>query len=163
MQETWVWSLGWKDVLEKGMATHSNILAWKIPWKEESGRLQSMESRRIGHSWNNLACPSRACPRPAPCTPGNPLPPRETKLALPSPLWETHFYLLVGLIPLMQNALFYFYLFKKFILVSMGFPDSSVGKESACNAGDLGWTGLGTIPWRKGRATHYTILAWRIP
>ena len=42
MQETWVQSLGWKDPLEKGMATHSSILAWKIPWAEELGRLRSM-------------------------------------------------------------------------------------------------------------------------
>ena len=40
MQETWGQSLGWKDPLEKGMATHSNILAWRIPWMEEPGRLQ---------------------------------------------------------------------------------------------------------------------------
>ena len=37
MQETWVWSLGWEDPLEKGMATHSSILAWRIPWTEEPG------------------------------------------------------------------------------------------------------------------------------
>ena len=42
MQETWVQSLGWEDLLEKGMATHSNILAWIIPWTEEPGMLQSM-------------------------------------------------------------------------------------------------------------------------
>ena len=42
MQETWVWSLGWKDPLEKGKATHSSILAWRISWAEESGGLQSM-------------------------------------------------------------------------------------------------------------------------
>ena len=41
MQETWVRSLGWDDPLEKGMATHSSILAWRIPWTEGSGRLQS--------------------------------------------------------------------------------------------------------------------------
>jgi len=42
MKETWVQSLGWEDSLQKGMATHSSILAWKIPWTEEPGRLQSM-------------------------------------------------------------------------------------------------------------------------
>ena len=47
MWETWVWSLGQKDSLEKGMATHSSILAWKIPWTEESGRLWSMGSQRV--------------------------------------------------------------------------------------------------------------------
>ena len=50
MQETGVQSLGWEDPLGKGMATHSSILAYKIPWTEESGRLQSMESQ-IGHDW----------------------------------------------------------------------------------------------------------------
>ena len=45
MQETWVWSLGWEDSLEVGMATHSSILAWRIPWTEEPGGLQSMGSR----------------------------------------------------------------------------------------------------------------------
>ena len=40
MQETWVWSLGWKDPMEKEMATHSSILAWEIPWTEGPGRLQ---------------------------------------------------------------------------------------------------------------------------
>ena len=44
MQETWVRSLGWEDPLEKEMATHSRTLAWKIPWTEEPGRLQSMGS-----------------------------------------------------------------------------------------------------------------------
>ena len=49
MQETWDRSLGWEDPLEKGMATHSSILAWKIPWTEEPGGLQSMGSQRVGH------------------------------------------------------------------------------------------------------------------
>ena len=49
VQETWVPSLGWKDPLEKGMATHSSILAWKIPWTEEPNGLQSMGSQRVIH------------------------------------------------------------------------------------------------------------------
>ena len=48
-QETWVQSLGWEDPLEEGMATHSSILAWRIPWTEEPGRLQSMGSQRVRH------------------------------------------------------------------------------------------------------------------
>ena len=48
-QETWVQSLGQEDPLEKEMATHSSILAWKIPWMEELGRLQSTGSQRVGH------------------------------------------------------------------------------------------------------------------
>ena len=51
MRETWVWSLGWEDPLEKEMAIHSNILAWKIPWTEEPGGLQSLGSQRVGHDW----------------------------------------------------------------------------------------------------------------
>ena len=46
MRETWVLSLGWDNPLEKGMATHSSILAWRIPWTEEPGGLQSRGSRR---------------------------------------------------------------------------------------------------------------------
>ena len=49
MWETRVQSLGGEDLLEKEMATHSSILAWKIPWMEETGRLQSMGSQRVGH------------------------------------------------------------------------------------------------------------------
>jgi len=49
MQETWVRSLGWEDTLKKGMARHSSILAWRIPWTEEPGRLQSMGSQRVRH------------------------------------------------------------------------------------------------------------------
>ena len=49
MQETPVPFLGWEDPLEKEMATHSRVLAWKIPWTEEPGGLESMESQRVGH------------------------------------------------------------------------------------------------------------------
>ena len=49
MQETWVQSLGQEDALEKEMATHSSILAWRIPWTEEPGGLQSMGSQRVGY------------------------------------------------------------------------------------------------------------------
>ena len=51
MQETWVQSLGQEDPLEEGMALHSSILAWSIPWREEPGRLQSMGLQRLGHNW----------------------------------------------------------------------------------------------------------------
>ena len=49
MRETWVQSLGREDLLEKEMATHSSILAWKAPWMDEPGRLQSMGSHRVEH------------------------------------------------------------------------------------------------------------------
>ena len=51
MQEIWVWSLGWEDPLEMGMATHSSILTWRIPWTEEAGGLQSTGSQKVGHDW----------------------------------------------------------------------------------------------------------------
>ena len=50
-QETWIRSLGKEDPLEKEMATHSSIFAWKIPWTGELGRLQSTGSQRVGHNW----------------------------------------------------------------------------------------------------------------
>ena len=49
MRENQVQSLGWEDLLEKGMTTHSSILAWRIPWTEEAGRLQSMGLQRVRH------------------------------------------------------------------------------------------------------------------
>ena len=51
MQETRIWSLGWKDPLEKRLATHSSIFVWRIPWTEEPGGLQSMGSQKVGHNW----------------------------------------------------------------------------------------------------------------
>ena len=61
MQETQVQPLGQEDSLEKGMATNSSILAWRIPWTEEPGRLQSTGSKRVGHDWvtNTLSHLSR--------------------------------------------------------------------------------------------------------
>ena len=56
MQDTQVGFLGQEDPLEIGMATHSNILAWRIPWTEEPGRLQSMGSQRVGYNQSDLAC-----------------------------------------------------------------------------------------------------------
>ena len=55
IQETQVQSLGQEVPLEKGMATHSSILAWRIPWTEEPGGLQSMGSQRVGHDRSGLA------------------------------------------------------------------------------------------------------------
>ena len=61
MQETWVWSLGREDPLEKEMATHSSILAWRIPWMEEPGGLQSTGSQRVGHDWATSLSVSLMC------------------------------------------------------------------------------------------------------
>ena len=52
MRDTWIWSLGWDDPLEKEIAIHSSILAWRIPWTEEPGRPQSMGLQRL---WHDLA------------------------------------------------------------------------------------------------------------
>ena len=51
MQETWIWSLDREDPMEKGMATHFSILAWRIPWSEEPGGLQSKGSQRVKQDW----------------------------------------------------------------------------------------------------------------
>ena len=51
MQEIWIWSLGGEDPLEKGMATHSSILAWGISWTGDTGGLQSIGSKRVRHNW----------------------------------------------------------------------------------------------------------------
>ena len=65
MRETWVWSLSQEDPLEKEMATHPSTLAWKIPWTEEPGRLQSMGSQRVGHDWEtSLSFVSLLSPSP---------------------------------------------------------------------------------------------------
>ena len=58
MRETWVWSLGWEDLLEKEMAIHSSILAWRIPWTEKPSRLPSTGSQRVGHDWVTSPSPS---------------------------------------------------------------------------------------------------------
>ena len=63
VSETCVQSLGCEDPLEKGMATHSRILAWRIPWTEEPGRLQSMGLQRVGHETEGLStCANMAYP-----------------------------------------------------------------------------------------------------
>ena len=56
VQETWVWSLGLEGTMEKEMATHSSILAWKIPWPDDPGGLQSMRLQRVGHDWAINMC-----------------------------------------------------------------------------------------------------------
>ena len=63
MQKMWNSSLilGWEDPLEEGMATHSSIHAWRIPWTEEPSRLQSIGPQRVKHYWNDLACLQCVC------------------------------------------------------------------------------------------------------
>ena len=64
VREAWVRSLGQEDPLEKGMATHPSILAWRIPWKEEPGRLQSTGLQRVGHDWVQAQASKYICSLP---------------------------------------------------------------------------------------------------
>ena len=64
MQETQVPSQGREDPLEEGMATHVNILAWRIPWTEKPDGLQSLESQRVGHDWAAIQEHALLCPTP---------------------------------------------------------------------------------------------------
>ena len=59
VQETWILSLGQEDPLQRWVATHSSILAWRIPWTEDSGRLRSTGSQRVGHHWPTNTFTSR--------------------------------------------------------------------------------------------------------
>ena len=60
MQELWVWWFSQKDPLEEGMTTHSSFLAWRMPWTEKPGRLQSIGLQRVGHDWSNWV-PMHVC------------------------------------------------------------------------------------------------------
>ena len=121
MWETWVRSLGWEDPLEKEMVTHSSILAWRIPWMDKPGRLQSTGSQRVGHDW-------------------------ATSLSLSFIVQKDHVQQLTSL-----------------SIWWRWHSDSSAGKESSCNAGDLGSIpGLGRSP-ADGNGSHSSVLAWRIP
>ena len=80
MWETWVRSLGWEDPLEKEMATHSSILAWRIPWREEPSGLQSMGSQRVRHDWaTSLHFTSLQQLEKSPCSTKDPAEPKINK------------------------------------------------------------------------------------
>ena len=135
MRETGVQSLGQED-LEKEMATHSSILAWKIPWMEERGRLQSVGSQRVRHDWATLL--SLSCS-------------------------QFHFLLFTSIILRVVSLVLCFTITNlQNILVLNGFLGDSDGKESA--AMQETWVGsLGQEdPLEKGMTTHSSILAWRI-
>ena len=67
----WVLSLGWEDPLEEGMATHSSVLAWKIPWSEEPGGIQFIGSQRAGHDWSELGFPCGWASKESACNVGD--------------------------------------------------------------------------------------------
>ena len=120
--KTWVWSLGWEDPLEKEMATHSSILAWRIPRTEEPGKLHSMELQRVGRDWahtHSFVVYFRA--------------------GLPTLDFKRRW--LISTWVLCHSPFTWHWRACK------GFPCGSTGKESACNAGDLGSIpGLGRSP-----------------
>ena len=129
--ETWVWALGQEVPLEKEMATHSSILAWKILWTEEPDGLQSMGLQRVGHDWATSlhVCLHRMTCRILVPRPG--IKPVPLQLA----------YLIAQLVknpPAMQETLVRFLRASLPTPVFWGFPYGLAGEESACNAGDLG-------------------------
>ena len=134
MQETQVQSLGWEDLLEKEMATHSSILAWRIQWTEKPGRLQSMHgSQRAGHDWAI----------------SNEVNESQLKRKLERMFWPTQYKYgeLIGEFPsgpVVRNRL----------------PRWLSGKESACQCRRLGFDSWsGKIPWgRKCQPTPVFLL-----
>ena len=103
VQETWLRSLGWEDPLERGMATHSSILAWRIPWTEKPGGLQSMGSQRVGHGWaTNTHSHTHI-----------------NSIYVSIPISQFHIYVLIYDICFSLSDL-------------LSFPHSSAGKESTC-------------------------------
>ena len=90
MREPWIQSLGREDPLEKGMATHSSILAWRIPWTVEISGLQSMKLQKVRHNWAKLT-PSSPAPTPVE-QPQSPVIIHLSKLWLPLLLWSQGFH-----------------------------------------------------------------------
>ena len=129
---TRVQSLGWEDLLEKEMATHSSISAWRILWMEEPHRLQSMGSQRVGHDW-------------APSLSFFHFESNDGKWRR----WGTD-------VEAQKRALCR----DSYTRDNVNIPHSSVSKESACNAGDLGVIpGLGRSPgWGNGNPLQYSWL-----
>ena len=117
MQKAWAQSLSWEDPLEKGMATHFSILAWRIPWTEETGGLQSMGLQRVRHNWATKCAVGDFSGSPL----GKPLCFKSR---------ECRFDPWVGKILQRSNWLP--------TLVFLGIPGGSEGKESTCSVGDLG-------------------------
>ena len=120
--------------LEKEMATHSSVLAWRIPGTGEPGGLQSMGSHRVGHNWSDLAAAAAAA-----CI----------QWALRSTSQSS--------VELFRDRQVRGDVSCTQLCLTQGLPGSSAGKESACSVGDLGSI------LEKGMATHSGTLAWRIP
>ena len=124
MQEIWVWSLSQEDLLEKRMATHTSILAWRIPWAEKSGALQSMWSQRVEHGWVTL---------------------------FHFHSWFTMLCQFLCTESCNHSSFRFFSHIGHYssLCYTVGFPCDSDGKMSTCNAGDLSSIpGLGRSPGR---------------
>ena len=134
--------------MEKAMATHSSTLAWKIPWTEEPGRLQSMGSLRVGHNWAtslSLSCIGEGNGTPLQCS------------CLENPRDGGAWWAAVYGVGQSRTPL------KRLSSSLFTIPEGSVGKETACNVGRPVFD-----PWvRKipgeGNGTHSNILAWEFP
>ena len=126
MWETWVWSLGWEDPLEKEMATQSSILAWKMPWTEEPGGPQSMGSQRVRHDWAtplsffSFTLPN--LPLFTPCTPHFSWKGKKCRMKG----WTTH----------------WGWIFTPFLSLPLTLPSSALVVASRCNSP---WLIVGTI------------------
>ena len=168
-------SLGWEDPLEEGMVTHSSVLAWRIPWTKEPGRLQSMGSLRVRHDWETslslftfmhwrrkwhssvLVWHSSVLVWRIPGTaePGG-LPLMESHRVRHN--WTDLAYIFLGQKDTQKNGMLPTPVF-------LGFPGDSDGKETTCNAGDVGfhpglWRSLcWEDPLEKGTANYSGILA----
>ena len=115
MRESRVQSLGWEDLLEKEMATHSSILAWKIPWTEKPGRLQPVGLQRVRHDWAtyDLRLIALVSTKHQESAIGLPMsPPRWTSLSPPSPAHPLSCYPALNFLSHVANShwlLFYIY------------------------------------------------------
>ena len=151
MQETRVQSLGWEDPLEKGMTTHSSILAWRIPWMEELLGLQSMGSQRVGQDWVTFISLHFFISHASQFYLWN-------ILNVIKVFWKRY-----------KPTPNYFLMFLT-LNSGLGFPGGPESQESVCNAGDLGLiSGLGRSPGKgNGNPLQYSCLenpmdrgAWR--
>ena len=136
MEETRVRSLGQEDPLEKEMATHCSILAWRIPWTEEPGGLQSMWSQRVGHDWAT-----------------------SLSFFLSMGVWIWDPWCCEQMLWIIASFLFYFLKLWQ-IYITHSFPGGSDSKESASNMGDPGLIrGLGWFPAEgNGNSLWYSCL-----
>ena len=161
-------------ISEKAMATHSSTLAWKIPWAEEPGRLQSMELQRVGHDWvtslsrigegngNPFQCSCLENPRDGGAWWAAIYGVTQSRTWLKRFSSSSNTYIWKCRRPRLNSWVWKILCRRNRLLtlVFLGFPGGSDGKESACNVGDLGWVpGLGRSTWGgHGNPLQYSCL-----